>query len=518
MIFKLKTQNSISLKLLIIFFSFPLLFRSQNTIPTTTVSGCLHVDSSMVTSGNLDVAGSGRIDSSLVVGDTMKAQDIVVSGNAKIAGNINVGGGMYFKNGTGISVTTGSALTSEIYNYGKTAIGTSPPINTCLNPNPPWQIHQFGGGFQVYDNGPTGYTGGNILSIQSWFNGSSIDVAGGGGLLMNYFCGKDIVMCTGTNGGNVFVGDKFRPSKNVQIGPHWQTLDPNVALDVYLSGTTSGLKLWSGANPNVKLIHDNYEQFMVMGNGKTSIGVNATPGAAPYKTLTVNGDASFANYGNSTDGLNAFEIVGNNQKPKRRGISVDNDPQGHVNFFIHSDQQNSSFKFKNGANNFDLMTLDINGKLSLLAYSTIAFQIGDPIADQVTFTIKNNGQTFIGNKKVQISNAHATASLQVSGKIACQELVVLDPVKWADFVFEKNYKLTPLKEVEKYYLANKHLKDVPSAKEVRENGISTGEMFSVFLQKIEDLTLYTVAQDKRIEKLEKEKEEMKVQLKSLQKN
>ena len=62
----------------------------------------------------------------------------------------------------------------------------------------------------------------------------------------------------------------------------------------------------------------------------------------------------------------------------------------------------------------------------------------------------------------------------------------------------------PLTEVEKYINENKHLPSVPSEKEVKENGINTAEMDAILLQKIEELTLYIMQQQKDIDALKKE--------------
>tara|TARA_B110000908_G_C10126573_1_gene390174 strand:- start:217 stop:954 length:738 start_codon:yes stop_codon:yes gene_type:complete len=108
--------------------------------------------------------------------------------------------------------------------------------------------------------------------------------------------------------------------------------------------------------------------------------------------------------------------------------------------------------------------------------------------------------------------------LGVHGKIAAEEVKVALYNNWADFVFEKEYKLPTLKEVESHIKENGHLKDIPSAKEVAKNGIYLGEMNSKLLQKIEELTLYTIQQQKEIieqkEKVEKQAREIEF-LKSL---
>ena len=81
---------------------------------------------------------------------------------------------------------------------------------------------------------------------------------------------------------------------------------------------------------------------------------------------------------------------------------------------------------------------------------------------------------------------------------------------WADYVFKKDYSLKSLEEVEKHINEKGHLPNVPSAKEVVENGINVAEMDAKLLEKIEELTLYSIEQNKkikeqneRIERLEK---------------
>ncbi len=81
---------------------------------------------------------------------------------------------------------------------------------------------------------------------------------------------------------------------------------------------------------------------------------------------------------------------------------------------------------------------------------------------------------------------------------------------WADFVFEANYNLRPLLEVEKFIQTFKHLSDVPSAKDLVENGVDVLEMQKIQMQKIEELTLYLI-------ELKKENEALKKRLEVLEK-
>jgi hypothetical protein len=75
--------------------------------------------------------------------------------------------------------------------------------------------------------------------------------------------------------------------------------------------------------------------------------------------------------------------------------------------------------------------------------------------------------------------------------------------QWSDKVFDKTYKLMSLQEVSKFINENKHLPNVPSAQEVVKNGVSIDEMVSKLLEKVEELTLYTIQQQKEIEDLKK---------------
>ena len=94
-----------------------------------------------------------------------------------------------------------------------------------------------------------------------------------------------------------------------------------------------------------------------------------------------------------------------------------------------------------------------------------------------------------------------TYKLAVNSGILCEELKVMADVPSSDYVFEPTYNLKPLSEVEAYVTENKHLPDIPSAREFKENGYKVGEMDNLLLQKIEELTLYIIDLQKQIEEL-----------------
>ncbi|MDF2933066.1 MAG: hypothetical protein K0R36_2397 [Chryseobacterium sp.] len=89
----------------------------------------------------------------------------------------------------------------------------------------------------------------------------------------------------------------------------------------------------------------------------------------------------------------------------------------------------------------------------------------------------------------------------VQGKFEAKEIkVTLTPT--ADFVFEEKYNLPKLEDVEKHIKEKKHLPEIASAKQMKKEGVNVGEFQIKLLQKIEELTLYTIEQNKRIKELE----------------
>ncbi len=92
--------------------------------------------------------------------------------------------------------------------------------------------------------------------------------------------------------------------------------------------------------------------------------------------------------------------------------------------------------------------------------------------------------------------------LAVAGNMIAESVKVRLQGAWPDFVFAKGYSLPTLKETEAHIKANGHLPGIPSAAEVKDKGVDLGVMNAKLLQKIEELTLYILEQDKRIQKLE----------------
>jgi hypothetical protein len=136
---------------------------------------------------------------------------------------------------------------------------------------------------------------------------------------------------------------------------------------------------------------------------------------------------------------------------------------------------------------------------------TKAFAVMKSTTENITLW-GNGCASFMGNVSIGTTDFFQ-AKFTVNGNIRAKEvLVTLDG--WSDFVFNENYELTPLNELEAQIKSEGHLPNIPSEAEVKESGVNLGEMQAKLLQKIEELTLYVIDQNKRIEKLEKENTEL----------
>jgi hypothetical protein len=121
-------------------------------------------------------------------------------------------------------------------------------------------------------------------------------------------------------------------------------------------------------------------------------------------------------------------------------------------------------------------------------------------AKPLVFKINGEYMRIATNGNVGIGTTNPTQKLSVNGTIRAKEIIV--DTNWADYVFEPNYRLAPLNEVENAIKQDGHLPGIPSAQEVAAHGISVGEIQATLLAKIEELTLHQIAQEKKLASLQ----------------
>jgi cytoskeletal protein CcmA (bactofilin family) len=219
-----------------------------------------------------------------------------------------------------------------------------------------------------------------------------------------------------------------------------------------------------------------------------NIGIGVAPGA---ERLTVGGNA-YVNGLLTTETLivkQKLDLKGTLSLAGPLGVGIA-DPQAmlHVN-------GDGIFEGNLKANKITVNEIEIAGATS-----------PDDTPTSVSFgdNLFVNGSMGIGTTKIE------GYRLSVDGKIrAGDDIKVYSSTEWSDFVFEKDYKLKSLNEVEQYIKKHGHLSEIPSAREVSSNGVELVKMDAKLLQKIEELTLYMIEMKKENANLMKEITELK---------
>ena len=161
---------------------------------------------------------------------------------------------------------------------------------------------------------------------------------------------------------------------------------------------------------------------------------------------------------------------------------------------------------------FTVAALDVANNASLQSSELTVVTLAG-VQPEINYTSLNSNLTTVdwtardlyAEQNVGIGTTNTQGyRLAVAGNIVAEEVKVALQVNWPDYVFDKAYNLPSLEQVENHINENGYLIHMPSAAEVEENGIQLGEMNAKLLRKIEELTLYTITQEKKIKLLEQQ--------------
>lgn len=122
-----------------------------------------------------------------------------------------------------------------------------------------------------------------------------------------------------------------------------------------------------------------------------------------------------------------------------------------------------------------------------------------------------------GDLRIATTTAATGYALSINGKVACEEVLVQDMASWPDYVFKSDYQLMSLENLEQSIKENGHLPGLPSAQEIETNGLHLGNMQKQVVEKVEELTLYTIEQGKMLRELKNEIDALKAENASLKK-
>lgn len=267
------------------------------------------------------------------------------------------------------------------------------------------------------------------------------------------------------------------------------------------------------------------QKLEVNGTIKSS-GFQLTTGAGVGKVLTsnANGTASWQTPANSasqwtTSGTNIYFNTGN------VGIGLTNPIYKlHVsktadNYFYYTDYGLCVFFKPTGGSSSEVRVGNawekpsIYGSNNLWLLTELNKTIYFGSSNSESMRLQPDGKLAIGGSTLSTPGSYR---LYVADGILTEKVkvAVKATANWADYVFAPDYQLKTLKEVEKYVLENNHLPGVPSAEEVVKEGIDMATMDAKLLEKIEELTLYMIDMNKKVEVLQKENESLMLQINS----
>lgn len=182
----------------------------------------------------------------------------------------------------------------------------------------------------------------------------------------------------------------------------------------------------------------------------------------------------------------------------------------HVNGSIRGGEPAGGIKFKSINGYVTIGTSLEQQRIMQFATDRHQFVFNKPILSQagvfgsttssLQLTTNDSIRMTIQNGNIGIGTASPSYKLDVNGTIRANEIIV--NTTGADFVFAEDYQLRPLSEVKAFIQENKHLPEIKSAQEMHENGVGVNELQTQLLQKIEELTLYILQQEEKIQQQE----------------
>ncbi len=411
---------------------------TAQTVATTTITGNLKVNDSLHVVNNISTSGDVKATGEIIAKDTMRAQkDVIVDGNVSVGNNLKVAGTTF--------------LSGDLYaNDLKLGNSTS----------------SFD--FKSYS-----------INSTSSFLGIGIDA---------------------------IAADNFQTAA-ANSSFCWAPAGGTVVKEL-----TVLAPLTSSTENHLSIQTDRKDGFITLVHPAIFTG-NGGPG-----TLKINesclGGVNIAKGGGIVSTGNNFEVgsptrdinvAANVYVGSKIGLKVQSNNVYNTQLFVNQSTFKALTVFNTQTNTAGDETFIIQGNgntiLNIGGTDTKALTVKNSATNATVFEVLNSGRTFIGQDRV-VNGPHTDAILSVggNGKIACKEVRVFTN-NWADYVFDKNYKLMPLLEVENYYNTNKHLPNVPTTENIIKEGNDLAKTDAMLLAKIEELTLYIVELKKEVNAL-----------------
>jgi hypothetical protein len=306
-----------------------------------------------------------------------------------------------------------------------------------------------------------------------------------------------------TNPGNVGIGTTSPSSKldifNTLSGAHTTNSSLFRTADLYNAGANGQFFQIIGAGNGTSATNIS----LISNWGYLSLGARADASATPTNFLNIlaNGNVGIG----TTSPVSLFSVVG----------GAVNLGTNFGQYTLATVDNTSTSPFAAGANLLGLyagdfmlrsywgVSIDLNDGLqgdngaatNTRIPQTASFTVNSRTSSTSftpLFVVRNNGNVLIG----KTSQTNTSYKLDVAGTVRANAVTV--NTSGADFVFESTYKLFPLTDLKKYIDQNHHLPEIASAQEMQAHGLNVGENQTKLLQKVEELTLYLIDQNKQL--------------------
>ncbi|SMC74749.1 hypothetical protein [Pedobacter africanus] len=210
-------------------------------------------------------------------------------------------------------------------------------------------------------------------------------------------------------------------------------------------------------------------------------GIYRTPGpwtAPAYQQLRLQWDTGIILYPGYGHSKSFVDVQGDGLRVTSGNVGIGTEaPAAKLDVFVPASTFTNNIKFGDATPAY-------------LASGNSGIYLSNNTGNQL-FMIQHTGNVGIGTMT-------PNSKLAVNGNIRAHEIKV-ETANWPDYVFAKDYELPTLQETEKHIKDKGHLPGIPSAAEVKANGVDLGEMNAKLLQKIEELTLHLIEQNKKFE-------------------
>ncbi len=394
---------------------------------------------------------------------------------------------------------TGNSGTNSTTNF----IGT--------NDNQPLTIKSFGNTVALFQHGfpSNNYIGANYQRTGIGLLGQTpplhtlevglADLAGGSlGVLgirgtthtthFNYGLNEHTYIRAGKAGGAILLND-LAGLGNVGIGTQYPgyKLDVNGEGGFYAGSKLSILQIQGGyyfSSGALNLSNPNLDNYPNPGIENNVMAINGNQIQTYVRSID---DPSISDYARSIviNPLGGNVGIGTDSPATNSKMTLQVDNDFNTGLTIRNPTSSAVFQaYVGGPANGNTISLGTPGNMPLALYTNSANRL----------FITSNGNIGIGTDS-------PANKLSVNGTIRSREVIV-ETIGWPDYVFSDTYTLPKLSDVENHILKYKHLPNIPKATDVENNGLELGEMQKKMMEKIEELTLYIIEQNKRIEEME----------------